>query len=179
MLCGGGGRINVYKSTLSSGNEDIGKVGDFTFLHCGVDSATDRVLNGALFHSTDMTIEKCAEDCARYKYFGLEFGSECYCSNQYAGVEKPIGDCYHRCAGDSSQVCGGADRISVYAVADLAPEPQPEQNLSQSQSLSLSLSLRFPLRGHSLLTTGGAILSELALKHQPSVLRRPAIPNVR
>lgn len=64
----------------------------------------------------DMTLEKCAETCSGFKYFGAEYGRECYCGNEFgAGSEEAdAADCGMACAGDAKEFCGAGDRLSVY-----------------------------------------------------------------
>jgi hypothetical protein len=70
-----------------------------------------------------MTVEVCNAICSPlgYKYFGLQDGHACFCGNSYGsmgkGAEK---DCNAACQGNASEVCGGADRNSVYAAVDVA-----------------------------------------------------------
>lgn len=118
-FCGAPDRLTAYASTTFASNAET--VGDYRFLHCGADSVGDRVLKGGYSHGDDMTIEKCAADCAGYSYFGLEFGKECFCGNEYSGVHKPLEDCYLKCSGDGTQLCGGNDRIAVYDSTPLPP----------------------------------------------------------
>lgn len=120
--CGGPDRLTAYISTNAAQNAVT--VGGYRFLHCGVDSVSDRVLKGGFSHGDAMTIDQCAEDCAGYTYFGLEFGRECFCGNEYTDAAVATEDCYMRCSGDSSQLCGGKDRIAVYDSSPLQPEPQ-------------------------------------------------------
>lgn len=53
------------------------------------------------------------------RYAGLEAGAECYCGTQYTNwLYTAVGaadtDCNMRCGGNSSQMCGGGSRISIY-----------------------------------------------------------------
>ena len=65
-----------------------------------------------------MTVEKCLAICRSlgFPYSGLEWSCECHCGNrpeegfEWAWTDK----CDTRCSGDSNQICGGSDAISVW-----------------------------------------------------------------
>ena len=48
--------------------------------------------------------------------FGLEYSTECYCANEVGGNATKVdgNDCRMACGGDTAQMCGGPDRLSVY-----------------------------------------------------------------
>ncbi|WP_254558566.1 WSC domain-containing protein, partial [Salmonella enterica] len=83
-ICGTEDRINIYKATKRGQNSVT--VGNFNFLQCSADAPNNRVLNGAYTHGDDITINKCADFCSGFTYFGLEYGRECFCGNQFAGT---------------------------------------------------------------------------------------------
>ena len=66
-----------------------------------------------------MTVEMCLSACGGkgFDYSGLQWQIECYCGNepvngfQWAWFDK----CHDRCAGNSNQICGGSNAISVYS----------------------------------------------------------------
>ena len=60
----------------------------------------------------------CANNCysAGYSISGTEYGSQCFCGNTIASSTKEAdSDCNMACTGASSETCGGAKRLSVYA----------------------------------------------------------------
>jgi len=78
-----------------------------------------------------MTLESCAAFCAGNKYFGTEYGGECYCGNLLAAssAEADQADCSMPCTGDATELCGAGNRLSLYSTDDVtAPPPtsQPE-----------------------------------------------------
>lgn len=77
-----------------------------------------------------MTIESCQSFCnnANYGLSGLEFGQECYCGNalqNYAALGKT--GCSEVCTGNSSEICGAANLISVYNNTDFVPPSAVQQ----------------------------------------------------
>jgi hypothetical protein len=64
----------------------------------------------------NMTVEKCLGACtaAGYSYAGLEYAGECYCGQSAPPTVVTDGRCSMTCKGDSSELCGGPDGLSVY-----------------------------------------------------------------
>lgn len=66
----------------------------------------------------DLTVEKCADWCAGFKYFGLEYSTQCFCGNNVAADRVPqegiLGNCNMKCKGDDGQYCGGPGALSLY-----------------------------------------------------------------
>merc|ERR1712084_122416 len=59
---------------------------------------------------------KCGATCAKkgMKYFGLQYGKECFCGNSY-GKYKKASNCNMKC-GNGKETCGGTWANSVYQV---------------------------------------------------------------
>ena len=55
-----------------------------------------------------------------YRYFGLQFGTQCFCSNSFGryGKSPNQGDCNKPCPANRNEICGGTWRNSMY---DLQP----------------------------------------------------------
>lgn len=49
-----------------------------------------------------------------YMYAGLEFGAECYCGHKIQAPNASESECNMECKGEKSNVCGGANRLSIY-----------------------------------------------------------------
>ncbi|KAF5325136.1 hypothetical protein D9619_009968 [Psilocybe cf. subviscida] len=104
--CGGPNRIITFS------NAGWSSVGCFT------DQAPERTLiTAATTDPAGMTIEKCASFCMPlgFQFAGVEFGRECYCDNIIESTGAPATDgCNMPCAGDSNEICGGANRVNIY-----------------------------------------------------------------
>jgi len=74
-----------------------------------------RVLRGPSLAADDMSVDKCASFCSRNRYFGLEFGRECYCGDVQIGwpTVSPS-DCSFACPGDAAQKCGAGNTQNLY-----------------------------------------------------------------
>ena len=66
----------------------------------------------------DLTIEKCLEECANFKYAAVRNGNECHCDNEFNNRIEWLSetDCNVPCAGDPTQICGGSRKLNVYTV---------------------------------------------------------------
>ena len=67
--------------------------------------------------SAAMSATVCSVLCKGFKYFGLQFGRECFCGNDYGnnGGKMPENSCDQPCSGDPSTICGAANQNSIYA----------------------------------------------------------------
>ncbi|KAF9880502.1 copper radical oxidase [Colletotrichum karsti] len=119
-LCGAENRLNLYKSTTTAPADTTSNTaGNYQYLQCNVDNVSSRALADDHFaDDTGMTPNKCASLCGakNFQYFGLEYSRECFCGNQLGGAVAPSGDCYMKCTGDSTKICGARDRLSVYQI---------------------------------------------------------------
>uniref|UniRef100_A0A8C9VPG6 WSC domain containing 2 n=2 Tax=Scleropages formosus TaxID=113540 RepID=A0A8C9VPG6_SCLFO len=87
------------------------------YIGCYMDDTQRRALRGASFFDyRKMTIFRCQDNCAErgYLYAGLEFGAECYCGHKIQAPSASERECSMECKGERSNVCGGANRLSVY-----------------------------------------------------------------
>ena len=51
-------------------------------------------------------------------YFGVQFGRQCHCGNEQPSFQHllPSSECNMTCEGNSSQMCGGAYRATVFKI---------------------------------------------------------------
>jgi len=64
-----------------------------------------------------MSKSLCNLLCIRYKYFGLQYGSQCWCGNRYGRYgHAKHSDCNKRCQGNRHSKCGGTWRNRIYLV---------------------------------------------------------------
>jgi hypothetical protein len=119
QTCGGPSRLNVYADSAlaapASGN--LATIGGFSYRSCWTDDTANRSLKIVDYRTDDMTVERCAERCKAYAYFGLEFARECYCGDELAGQAAPETDCKLPCVGSNKQWCGGSVRLNLYSKA--------------------------------------------------------------
>ena len=73
-----------------------------------------------------VTNELCTAACkkAGYPLAGTEYASECYCGRGYSnGGAQVRNGCILPCAGNASEICGGANRLSVWSLIGSGPNP--------------------------------------------------------
>jgi len=89
------------------------------YLGCYKDSGR-RDIGKRYSSSSRMTVSKCASICKGYKYFGVQYSSQCFCDNSYGRYGR-AGGCTRSCSGNRSQKCGGSWRNSVYRTESSCP----------------------------------------------------------
>ncbi|KAG9238758.1 putative glyoxal oxidase precursor [Amylocarpus encephaloides] len=93
-------------------------VGTYSFLGCYNEAVGKRALAGAVFYDYAlMTLELCASNCAAFKYFGVEYGGECFCGNTIdpsVGRSTNQADCSFTCPGNEFEYCGAGNRLEMY-----------------------------------------------------------------
>ncbi|KAH6627932.1 WSC domain-containing protein [Chaetomium tenue] len=123
-VCGDAGRLNVFTSRDCRDDPvNMPVVAGFVYKSCWVDDVAARVLTGKEVRADDMTVEVCAGACQGFRYFGVEYGRECYCGDELAGAPASEDQCSEVCMGDAIQWCGAAGRLNVYEVASTTTTP--------------------------------------------------------
>lgn len=118
-LCGGPSHLTVYQPKLARrGTESIepsiGVVPSAAHIGCAPDSS-QRVMNEKqVTDDPTMTPQKCSSSCESYKYFGVEGGNQCYCSNTKPTSFVDNMNCNEACSGNPSELCGGFYLLNVY-----------------------------------------------------------------
>jgi hypothetical protein len=145
------------------------------YIGCGVDG-DPRTLNdktsiyGAGVADT-MTVEVCADFCKGYKYFGLEFGQECWCGNTLSADRAPqdgiFGGCTMKCKGDADEYCGGGKALSLY------------MSCSGSDCVNVGASSDAPAPAAPLASSVAAVASssELAVSSSPIKVATSSTPS--
>ncbi|KAF4633357.1 hypothetical protein G7Y89_g4765 [Cudoniella acicularis] len=95
------------------------QIGAYNYLSCYTEGNGIRALNSAVsYNYPSMTLEECSVFCQGYTYWGVEYGGECYCGNQFNGgsIPAPEGNsgCWFLCPGNQDEYCGAGNRLSVY-----------------------------------------------------------------
>ncbi|KAG0636289.1 hypothetical protein HOY80DRAFT_891585 [Tuber brumale] len=110
--------------TINPGNTN------YTYLACYTEATTGRALSGKSLAADDMTVPKCLQACAGFRYAGLEYRRECYCGNTFnaGAIVAPSTQCSLTCMGYYS--CGGGGRLTVYE--------RKNETISSSSSSSTS-----------------------------------------
>ncbi|KAF2475461.1 heme peroxidase [Lindgomyces ingoldianus] len=118
--CGAANRLNVFKSTTITTPPANPVVAGYNYTGCHTDSVNNRVLNGVFLFDASMTVEMCVEFCKGTKYFGTEYGGECYCGEKFVNPTSVVqeSNCSFVCGGNKKEYCGGANRLSLWGKVD-------------------------------------------------------------
>lgn len=130
--CGGSNRISIYEKTATAGGtpKQAASPTGWGSLGCYSDSVGARILsdNGIVDGGPSaMTPKACTDACKKgdFKYAGVEYSGECFCGNTIQnGHTAQTSGCDMTCNGDSSQMCGGANRINLYQFGISDPQTQ-------------------------------------------------------
>lgn len=87
--------------------------------------------------NSNLTIQSCVWSCYQqgYSVSGLESHSECFCGNAIynGGTLVPLdGNCNFNCTGNTTEICGGSYRLSVYSNGTLMTYQSAEAQTSRS-----------------------------------------------
>ncbi|KAA1470743.1 copper radical oxidase [Dentipellis sp. KUC8613] len=116
--CGAGGRLSLYWSGAQPPPPPIiaPSSGLWKSLGCFNDSA-DRALSVGM-NVANNSVQTCTAACftSGYPLAGVEFADECYCGLTLVNgaISEPDGDCDMTCSGNSSEFCGGPNRLNIY-----------------------------------------------------------------
>lgn len=89
-----------------------------------------RTLTGSSFSNSTMTNELCVNFCNDngYIYAGTEYALQCFCGATVAAAATQVNgstDCVMPCAGNSSEICGGSSRLSLFWSGVSPPSTNP------------------------------------------------------
>lgn len=106
--------------TQSLGNfKDVTSSLKWKYLGCGTDSVSARTFSYER-DSGVLTVESCIATCnaAGYSIAGMEYSTQCFCGNAVPSAAAPLpnipGGCSMKCGGDSTEICGGPNALSLY-----------------------------------------------------------------
>eukprot|EP01043_Picozoa_sp_COSAG02_P011561 COSAG02_NODE_427_length_22498_cov_11.745212_11_plen_656_part_00 len=131
--CGGYQFNSIYRIESSSVAVDVisgGADETFEYVGCYVDAAERSMNNNNEANGNEAgsfgdlgplaTTHLCADMCAGFEYFGLQYSSQCFCGNEYDSSDTlgdaAESDCNMPCNGDPDVMCGGSWRNSVYHI---------------------------------------------------------------
>ncbi|KAH7409546.1 hypothetical protein BKA64DRAFT_720802 [Cadophora sp. MPI-SDFR-AT-0126] len=124
-------------SPTQTGPAIVRTVGSYSYAGCYTESTKGRALSSKSFADDTMTVEICAQTCAGYIWFGIEYRRECFCGDSLSAGSNITDEssCSMFCKGNALQVCGGSSRLTMYNNLTAIVSSS-----SQSSSASLSTS---------------------------------------
>ncbi|KAK2002194.1 WSC domain-containing protein [Colletotrichum falcatum] len=127
-------------STTPTASSTIGRVGDWLSQGCYTEGQGVRALPARLYANDSLTLEMCGAFCKGNKYFGAEYGRECWCGDAF-GTGSVLAtnqkDCSFPCAGNSAQFCGAGNRLNVYMYS---PVPTTTSSISTPSTTTTTTS---------------------------------------
>ncbi|KZF20208.1 WSC-domain-containing protein [Xylona heveae TC161] len=107
-FCGGPSHLNMYQKNSTTPG--------YVFMGCYTEGTNARALPDKSTAGSSNTVESCYTFCSGYSYFGVEYSDECYCGNTLSTGSVPATDngCTMPCAGNSTEMCGGPNRLDLY-----------------------------------------------------------------
>ncbi|KAK8094955.1 fungistatic metabolite [Apiospora hydei] len=139
--CGAGNRLSVYSGPAKTPMPPAA-IGGWKYEGCYTEGTGGRTLTfgaGVPGGSAAMTNNLCTTACrqAGYTIAGTEYSGECYCGNEYANGGAQISQgCNMACNGDSTQICGGGSRLSVWSLIGSGSNPTSTISTRPSQPTS-------------------------------------------
>jgi len=125
---------------------DVSNLG-WDYVGCVFDSLDARVLPTS-YSNDNMTVAECVDYCGSKgsSYAGLEYSSQCYCGSTVDSTVLNSTDnkCLMMCAGDDTQYCGDAAKLSLYKKGSSSTTAS-----AASGSASASSKLRRHLQKHA------------------------------
>lgn len=121
-FCGAGNRLELYSTTITQPPSPTGTltheptVGPYTLVGCWTEGQGVRALAQDATIAENMTNEVCSKFCSAYRYFGTEYGDECYCGSFLGSTSAtaPLADCNMPCAGNQFEYCGASNHLELY-----------------------------------------------------------------
>ena len=184
QACGGdGGYISVYydpsKYTPGNGTNAaaIGgpylpnRILNYNYVGCYNETANGRALSGLApaAPANGGSLETCAASCQGFVYFGSEYGGECYCGNSFPADSQPqpstdpnTNGCAMTCAGNSTEWCGGPNRLTVYQFNSSLPATNTTATAKPGSPTTLQASGNWTYIGCYTEGTTGRALTGLA-----------------
>jgi len=91
-------------------------------------SIEGRDLSGSYSNDPRMNTQMCVDQCRAkgFSYAGTQLSTQCFCGNNY-GRNGPADNCNARCAGNSTEFCGGVRANSVYSIGAVAAALTPRR----------------------------------------------------
>jgi len=126
--CGGPQAVLFYQQMTFIPATTISKTPNATLVGCYAEPSPKRALPGKIYvWAKNMTVQACVNQCHSlgFTLAGVEWAQECHCGSAIANQAviaapsaSPINaGCNMRCAGNTSQYCGGEEHLNIYSIA--------------------------------------------------------------
>lgn len=119
-MCGGTGALNMFQNTRPQVTIPP-QISNFTYASAGCWSEPadgSRALDGYVNRNPSNSVDSCSYICglSNFTYFGLEYGTECWCGNEVSPSAVKVDDskCDVACPGSKNETCGGGLLLNLY-----------------------------------------------------------------
>lgn len=127
LACGGQSTIYIYQQLPPPPSPPSGLFSNISYTPGGCLAEAPngaRALDAFVVVDPAMTPALCAGICgmSNYRYFGVEYGDECWCDNSIAPGAVLLSNssqCNFPCPGDSKQTCGGLLSLNLWNGTDV------------------------------------------------------------
>ncbi|EMD62739.1 hypothetical protein GGP41_003548 [Bipolaris sorokiniana] len=112
--------VDAKKELLACGKDLAKALKPKSFKYDGCYTATSRSLTGLQIIDEWLAPWRCGIICSDFSYYGVKGGNICWCGNDVLNSPKKVADsqCNKACVGNKQSMCGGADKVSIYARED-------------------------------------------------------------
>ena len=172
--CGAGDRLDVYENGKWKPRAPDTSLPGAPYLGCFLDPGNPRALPDKVVSRSDMTARVCQSICTGYRYFGTEYGRECWCGNFRPSSPAPESDCSFGCAGDDDETCGAGLRLSVYGPVSEPGQSSVSSARPSTTSSLTSSSLSFDTSSSSILTSTWTT----SLRSSSVTIPTPTLPTI-
>lgn len=116
---------STFATPLSLHPRVVAAISEWDYPGCYTEANNMRALTGNSYYDDLMTVEKCAAVCSGFKWFGVEYGRECYCGNviNTGSVVTQASECSFSCPGNAAENCGAGNRLDMYSSTVAPPNP--------------------------------------------------------
>ncbi|KAF1923736.1 WSC-domain-containing protein [Didymella exigua CBS 183.55] len=114
--CGSNNRLSVFYNSLADATQTNTGPNGTSRIGCLADNVYARALSVFQASGDSMTVAHCTSSCkaANYSTAGLEYGRECWCGDTLDNNATITDEgCDIRCTGNSSEFCGGSQRLDL------------------------------------------------------------------
>ncbi|KAK5999297.1 hypothetical protein QM012_005622 [Aureobasidium pullulans] len=105
-------------SSTSTAPTIVPTISGYAAQGCYNEASNGRALAArSMTNTTGMTPAMCASFCSSYAWFGVEYGSECWCGpypRTGSVLQSDNSTCNMLCPGDQTSYCGAGNRLNMY-----------------------------------------------------------------
>ncbi|KAK8056954.1 WSC domain-containing protein [Apiospora rasikravindrae] len=122
--CGGAGFLSLYRNPKNVGPMPNTGVPGWKSIGCYSEGTNGRTLTYQANTGNNNSAVTCTSACgaAGFSLAGTEYSGQCFCGNSFLNGGAPAtSGCSMLCSGNSTEICGGPDRLNVYSNGNALP----------------------------------------------------------